>query len=74
MTMKITKIRDEWYNEYMDYRLSFKYKKPANDFVRCFLNWCDRTYPIGMLSYIHLGTIMLSRIYFRGNIQDMISI
>lgn len=43
--MKITKTRDEWYNDYMDYRLSFKYKKPANDFVRCFLNWCDRTYP-----------------------------
>lgn len=45
MAMKITKTRDEWYNDYMDYRLSFKYKKPANDFVRCFLNWCDRTYP-----------------------------
>ena len=42
--MKITKTRDEWYDDYMDYRVSFKYKKPANDFVRCFLNWCDRTY------------------------------
>ena len=42
--MKITKTRDEWYDDYMDYRASFKYKKPANDFVRCFLNWCDRTY------------------------------
>ena len=42
--MKITKTRDEWYADYMDYRASFKYKKPANDFVRCFLNWCDRTY------------------------------
>ena len=42
--MKITKTRDEWYDDYMDYRASFKYKKPANDVVRCFLNWCDRTY------------------------------
>ena len=26
--MKITKTRDEWYDDYMDYRASFKYKKP----------------------------------------------
>ena len=31
--MKITKTRDEWYADYMDYRASFKYKKPANDFA-----------------------------------------
>ena len=24
--MKITKTRDEWYDDYMDYRASFKYK------------------------------------------------
>ena len=43
--MNNTKTREEWYADYMDYRQTYlKRKKPANDFVRCFLNWCGRFY------------------------------
>lgn len=43
--MNNTRTREEWYADYMDYRLTYlKRKKPANDFVRCFLNWCGRQY------------------------------
>lgn len=37
--------RNEWYDLYMRHRAVYRRKKPANDFVRCFLNWCDIAYP-----------------------------
>lgn len=40
-----TKTKEEWYEEYMSYRDVYGYKRPANDFVRCFLNRCLREYP-----------------------------
>ena len=43
--MNKARTYNQWYNDYMQYRLSYSDKKPANDFVRCFLNWCGRTYP-----------------------------
>lgn len=43
--MTQTKTREEWYAEYMSYRDAYGYKRPANDFVRCFLNRCIREYP-----------------------------
>ena len=43
--MKQTKTKEEWYEEYMSYRDVYGYKRPANDFVRCFLNRCLREHP-----------------------------
>lgn len=36
--------RAEWYSDYMEYRKIYGRKKPANDSVKFFLNWCDREY------------------------------
>jgi len=35
----------QWYTDYLSYRESFGYKNVTYDFVRCFVNWCGRTYP-----------------------------
>lgn len=35
----------EWYTDYLSYRESFGYKNMTYDFVRCFVNWCSKTYP-----------------------------
>lgn len=45
MELTLTKTREEWYIDYMDYREFNGRKKPANDSVRFFLNWCKRQYP-----------------------------
>jgi integrase len=43
--MKSNKSRKEWYDDYMDFRpYEGRKAKPANDFVKFFLNWCDRTF------------------------------
>ena len=41
MIQKLTSTRDELYTDFMEYRDFSGKKKPDNDFVRCFLNWCD---------------------------------
>ena len=43
--MKHTKTKEQWYQDFMSHREAYGRKKPANDFTRCFLNWCNRTYP-----------------------------
>lgn len=43
--MKGLHTREQWYADFMLQREAYGRKKPANDFVRCFLNWCGRTYP-----------------------------
>lgn len=37
--------REEWYADYVDYREAYGYKNSAYNFVRCFLNWCNKSYP-----------------------------
>ena len=43
--MKEIMTRAEWYSDYMEYRQVYGRKKPANDFVKYFLNWCSREHP-----------------------------
>ena len=43
--MKHTKTKEQWYQDFMSHREAYGRKKPANDFTRCFLNWCMHTYP-----------------------------
>ena len=43
--MKEMMTRAEWYSDYMEYRQVYGRKKPANDFVKFFLNWCSREHP-----------------------------
>ena len=43
--MKKMMTRAEWYSDYMEYRQVYGRKKPANDFVKYFLNWCSREHP-----------------------------
>ena len=43
--MKEMMTRTEWYSDYMEYRQVYGRKKPANDFVKFFLNWCSREHP-----------------------------
>lgn len=43
--MSETRTRAEWYADWTDYRSAFGYKTGAYNFIDCFLNWCDRTYP-----------------------------
>ena len=43
--MKEMMTRAEWYSDYMEYRQVYGRKKPANDFVKYFLNWCSREHP-----------------------------
>ena len=43
--MKHTQTKEQWYQDFMNHREAYGRKKPANDFTRCFLNWCKRTYP-----------------------------
>ena len=43
--MKHTQTKEQWYQDFMSHREAYGRKKPANDFTRCFLNWCNRTYP-----------------------------
>lgn len=44
MEQNLTRTREEWYVDYIEYRLYCGKKKLPNDFVRFFLNWCNRTY------------------------------
>ena len=37
--------REEWYADYQDYREAYGYKNASYNFIRCFLNWCNKTYP-----------------------------
>lgn len=37
--------REEWYADYQDYREAYGYKNASYNFIRCFLNWCSKTYP-----------------------------
>lgn len=37
--------RREWHADYLDYRKAYGYKAGTYNFITCFLNWCDRTYP-----------------------------
>lgn len=39
------KTRREWHADFLDYRKAYGYKIQSYDFIICFLNWCDRTYP-----------------------------
>ena len=43
--MQHTQTKEQWYQDFMSHREAYGRKKPANDFTRCFLNWCNRTYP-----------------------------
>ena len=43
--MKHTKTKEQWYQDFMSHREAYGRKKPANEFTRCFLNWCMHTYP-----------------------------
>src|SRR5574344_1221458 len=43
--MQHTQTKEQWYQDFMSRREAYGRKKPANDFTRCFLNWCNRTYP-----------------------------
>ena len=43
--MKHTQTKEQWYQDFMSHREAYGRKKPANDFTRCFLNWCMHTYP-----------------------------
>lgn len=36
---------EQWYSDFMLQRQAYGLKKPACDFVKCFLNWCRREYP-----------------------------
>jgi len=37
--------REQWHADFTDYRKAYGYKTGAYNFIRCFLNWCGRTYP-----------------------------
>ena len=37
--------REQWHADFTDYRRVYGYKTGTYDFIRCFLNWCSRTYP-----------------------------
>lgn len=43
--MSKTLTRKEWYADFIDYRKAYGYKVSAYNFIVCFMNWCDRTYP-----------------------------
>lgn len=43
MSKRLT--REEWHADFIDFRSAYGYKTGAYDFIRCFLNWCNRTYP-----------------------------
>ena len=43
--MSKTLTRKEWYADFVDYRRAYGYKVSSYNFIVCFLNWCDRTYP-----------------------------
>ena len=43
--MQHTQTKEQWYQDFMSHREAYGRKKPANDFTRCFLNWCMHTYP-----------------------------
>lgn len=43
--MNRTITRKEWYADFIDYRSAYGYKTGTYNFINCFLNWCDRTYP-----------------------------
>ena len=37
--------REQWHADFIDYRSAYGYKTGTYNFIRCFLNWCGRTYP-----------------------------
>lgn len=43
--MSRIRTRGAWYADYLDYRIAYGYKTGTYNFILCFLNWCDRTYP-----------------------------